>query len=370
MRTKGAMRRKIGLMASLALGLVALGACKVDAASGGEQGRYQTTGDAEMLLAAGDYEKAHASLLATANQDNAAAMVSVGELYAFGRGVPADADQARHWYERAAALGNARAEYRLGEQMLDESSEESRERTLSGALPWMRLAANRGFPPAQYWMCLAAPAGAERPKATAYEDRQWCEKAAAQGHIPAAYKLAEMYTNGLGGEQNQAQALRWLRNAAEGGIGAALIDIEALVGEKDAALIYADYVGRAKAGEAKAQQLLGMMYNTGIGVPEDVGEGFSWSLRAAVQKDPGGAADAGLAYSTGQGVGQDHMQAYVWFSLAAAFLGETQIEFRDMMLELRDQEAAELSPDDLKRARRIVLEKLSLPKTPYGGSRP
>jgi len=73
----------------------------------------------------------------------------------------------------------------------------------------------------------------------------------------------------------------------------------------------------AKAGNADAQHLLGLMYYMGRGVPRDYKQAFSWHYKAALQ----GKADAqyviGAMYYTGNAVPQDHLLAVQWFRKAA-----------------------------------------------------
>jgi hypothetical protein len=73
----------------------------------------------------------------------------------------------------------------------------------------------------------------------------------------------------------------------------------------------------AKAGNADAEHLLGLMYYMGRGVPRDYKQAFAWHYKAAVQ----GKADAeyviGAMYYTGNAVPQDQKLAVQWFRKAA-----------------------------------------------------
>jgi TPR repeat protein len=73
----------------------------------------------------------------------------------------------------------------------------------------------------------------------------------------------------------------------------------------------------AKAGNADAQHLLGLMYYMGRGVKRDYKTALEWHRKAAVQ----GKADAqyvvGAMYYTGNAVPQDHKIAVQWFRRAA-----------------------------------------------------
>ena len=73
----------------------------------------------------------------------------------------------------------------------------------------------------------------------------------------------------------------------------------------------------ARAGNADAQHLLGLMYYMGRGVTRDYKQAFSWHHKAALQ----GKADAqyvvGAMYYTGNSVPQDQKHAVTWFRRAA-----------------------------------------------------
>jgi uncharacterized protein len=73
----------------------------------------------------------------------------------------------------------------------------------------------------------------------------------------------------------------------------------------------------AKAGNADAQHLLGLMYYMGRGVARDYKQAFDWHRKAALQ----GKADAqyviGAMYYEGNAVPVDQKQAVYWFRKAA-----------------------------------------------------
>lgn len=81
------------------------------------------------------------------------------------------------------------------------------------------------------------------------------------------------------------------------------------------------YRKAAENGFPQAQLILGIMYVEGEGVPEDTEESLNWLLKAAKHKN-GIGADAqvriGRIYERGIGVEKDDVTAYVWFSVAAA----------------------------------------------------
>lgn len=73
----------------------------------------------------------------------------------------------------------------------------------------------------------------------------------------------------------------------------------------------------ADQGDAFAQFILGFMYNSGNGVPQDHEEAATWYRLAAEQGYATAQNNLGIAYSKGQGVPQDEAQAVTWFRKAA-----------------------------------------------------
>lgn len=86
---------------------------------------------------------------------------------------------------------------------------------------------------------------------------------------------------------------------------------------KNYAQAFREFTPLAKKGHTEAQYLLGLMYYTGQGVPQDYRTSAEWHQKAAAK----GKADAqyilGSMYFTGQGVDQDQTQAVDWFRKAA-----------------------------------------------------
>ena len=86
---------------------------------------------------------------------------------------------------------------------------------------------------------------------------------------------------------------------------------------KNYSLAYKEILPLAKAGNADAEHLLGLMYYMGRGVSQDYKLALFWHRKAALQ----GKADAqyvvGAMYYTGNAVIQDHKEAVVWFRKAA-----------------------------------------------------
>ena len=73
----------------------------------------------------------------------------------------------------------------------------------------------------------------------------------------------------------------------------------------------------AEQGNVDAQNILGIMYFEGQGVPEDYAEALKWRRLAAEQKNAHAQYNLGFMYNKGQGVPQDYAEALKWYRLAA-----------------------------------------------------
>lgn len=73
----------------------------------------------------------------------------------------------------------------------------------------------------------------------------------------------------------------------------------------------------AEQGNADAQTFLGIMYQKGIGVAEDVTEAAKWYREAADQGDSKAASMLGIMYVDGLGVPQNEEEALTWFRKGA-----------------------------------------------------
>ena len=73
----------------------------------------------------------------------------------------------------------------------------------------------------------------------------------------------------------------------------------------------------AEQGDAYAQNNLGAMYANGMGVPEDDREAVKWYRMAAEQGLANAQFDLGVSYANGEGVPEDDLEAVKWYRMAA-----------------------------------------------------
>ena len=87
-------------------------------------------------------------------------------------------------------------------------------------------------------------------------------------------------------EQDDAQAVKWYRKAAE-------------------------------QNDTDAQFALALCYAQGLGVVQNDMMAEKWWRKAAEQNHAWAQFNLGFSYATGQGVEKDYLEAYAWYNLAA-----------------------------------------------------
>ncbi len=138
--------------------------------------------------------------------------------------------------------------------------------------------------PLRLWILLFALVVAAcnpKDKATQLQEK------ALQGDAQAAFELGEMHASGVGLPQNNTEAVRWYRIAAE-------------------------------KGNSKAQSLIGTAYHRGIGLAVDDVQATQWLSKAADQMDPLAQFQLGEGFESGWVGQKDNAEAYKWYLLSAS----------------------------------------------------
>jgi TPR repeat protein len=133
-------------------------------------------------------------LQSLADQGDASAQESLGEIYFRGMGVAKDAYEAVAWFRKSAEQGYAEAQldlghaYRVGEGV---------DKNLKEAAGWFRKSAEQGDAQAQYWLGIAFRDG-EGVDQNHREAVVWFRKPAEQGDVDAQFALGEAYRDADG----------------------------------------------------------------------------------------------------------------------------------------------------------------------------
>ena len=304
-----------------------------------------------------------------AEAGNADAQFNLGIAWINGSADTVNYDQARYWWEKAAAQGQRIAQYNLG-VLYDEGRGVSQDYHL--AAQWYRKAAQQGFISAQYNLGNLYRDGKGVPQ-NAYIARDWQEKAAAQGDRDAMYALGSLYRQGalsISGDGQHALAFYWLEQAAMRGHPQAQAELAGLYarGEgvaRDPAIAAKWQRAAATAqtgaentdnsdltaieqteqaamhGNTQAQVALANHYALGDGIARDVEAALKWWQVAAAQ----GSTDAMQALARHYRDAADRPQAEHWY-LAAAEKGDSSA-YREL-----GQIYADARPPDYTTARK------------------
>jgi len=115
----------------------------------------------------------------------------------------------------------------------------------------------------------------------------------------------------------------------------------------------------AEAGDADAQNNLGVMYHNGNGVLQDYAEAVKWYRLAAEQGDASAQNNLGLMYEYGNGVLQDNTMAHMWYNIASANGHEKAGGYRD-------ERAGLMTNADISKAQAMARECMSSGYTKCG----
>ena len=143
-----------------------------------------------------------------------------------------------------------------------------------------------------------------------------------KGYASAQFQLGWMYDQGLGVQQNEAEAVNWYRKAAEQRDAYAQLNLGVMHAngrgvQKNEAVAVNWFRKSAEQGNAIAQFKLGLMYGNGEGIPKDEAEAVNWIRKAAEQGHANAQFSLGVGYANGQVVQLDEVEAVSWFRKAA-----------------------------------------------------
>jgi TPR repeat protein len=110
----------------------------------------------------------------------------------------------------------------------------------------------------------------------------------------------------------------------------------------------------AEQDHAQAQYNLGLLYGKGLGVPYDLAAAEKWTRLAAEQGDPLAQYNLGVIYHNGEGVRQDVVQAHMWLNLAAERLPPG--EEHDKVVIIRDEIARLMTLSQILDGQRLARE--------------
>ncbi|WP_235433100.1 dynamin family protein [Pseudomonas frederiksbergensis] len=212
----------------------------------------------------GDYDSAIAFFQQAADQGSSAAQFHLGIYHELGQGVCVNERLAAEWYRKAKNQGHMEAQFYLG--VCYENGVGLQE-NLQSAVACYLQAADQGHVEAQFnlGVCLANGEGTAKDNQQA---QHWFEKAAKQGHLQARFHAVS-----LAAQQGSPAGHYALGVLYEKGLGVSQ-DLEKAI---------TAYRKAAEDGNADAQCELGRRYLNGLGLRKNSAHAISWLEKAAAQ---------------------------------------------------------------------------------------
>ncbi len=87
--------------------------------------------------------------------------------------------------------------------------------------------------------------------------------------------------------------------------------------KRDYITAFNEFHSLAQSGDAKAQLLLGLMHDNGLGTARDLSQAFYWYKQSAGRGNTRAQYNVGEMLALGQGVDEDKKQALEWFRRSA-----------------------------------------------------
>ncbi len=101
----------------------------------------------------------------------------------------------------------------------------------------------------------------------------------------------------------------------------------------DYVVAYQLFRAQAEAGDAQAQNYLGVHYYLGLGVQRDWQQALQWYDKAATQGDSLAQLNYGLMFQNGYGVSPDMVAAFTWYYAAYRQGNETARRYLDALAD-------------------------------------
>jgi localization factor PodJL len=144
---------------------------------------------------------------------DAGAAYEIAMRFSEGRGVPANLEEAAHWYELAAGKGLTPAQFRYA-SMLEKG--QGVKKDLESARKLYVAAAAKGHAKAMHNLAVLYAEGIDG-KPDYASAAQWFRKAADYGVADSQYNLGVLAARGIGMERNIAESYKWFALAAAQG---------------------------------------------------------------------------------------------------------------------------------------------------------
>ncbi|PKQ01810.1 MAG: hypothetical protein CVT73_21525 [Alphaproteobacteria bacterium HGW-Alphaproteobacteria-12] len=188
---------------------------------------------------------------------------------------------------------------------------------------------------------------------------EWKE-AAGEGHVGAAWILANLYDKGVGGViRSDAKTYQYLLIAARGGQPAAAVRLgeiylqgnEQIGLKRNYAQALKSFEAAALAQRGDAQYYVSIMHRNGWGAPVDRTESLRWLLLSANKRYAPAFTELGRIHMEGEGVAQSRVDGWGYLLLANRFGTPDQRAAAD---ELMAKYEGRMKPGEKDKARSMA----------------
>ena len=276
-----------------------------------------------------------------------------------------DAEEAEKWFRRAGEQGLALSFFTLGMMYHFGGVVEQDYET---AANWYRAAVKLGHSGAKGNLSAIERGHKVEPRNVAPRQTYGEEmlERAEQGNSDdyydmfMFYELGESVSNprvkvGEGIQQNDIEAVKWLRKAAENGDKSAQFELgrryhigHVVPFDQRKAVKWLSMAAEQEMG--KARRLLGVIYLLGSrNLQADHVEAVKWFRLEAKRGNTHGQYQLGNCYERGFGVPQDYVLAHIWFNLSASQNNESSSKRRTDL-------ESKMTPEQIADAQRLARE--------------
>ncbi|MDD5208755.1 MAG: tetratricopeptide repeat protein [Elusimicrobiales bacterium] len=164
------------------------------------------------------------------------------------------------------------------------------------------------------------------------EALKWYRKAAEAGNPEAQEKLGDMYYSGEAGKRDHSEAAKWYRKASEqeltpgpfAKLGRIYLIADGVKVDYPEALKC--YLKADELGDKTAAGYIADIYKADIGVKKDLSKSYEWLVKGSLKGEPMAMNKLAEAYFSGEGVGRNYVEAYKWLAVVTAKVNNPSAE--------------------------------------------
>ncbi|KAI9302540.1 hypothetical protein BJ944DRAFT_151826, partial [Cunninghamella echinulata] len=292
-----------------------------------------------ILIAEHQYEEGLTWLTKAANMNNSRALLTLGVLSEYGKGIEKNEVKALEYYKAACELNNPVAHYFLG--LHYRSGTLGLPQNFTEAGKHLIRSAKSGYPNAQRvlgtmylnGLLLNSSNSNNNNEQEAEINRRksekmallWFRRAASQGDVRSLGFVASCYQYGRGTTTNYEIALEYYRKASRIEDGNAHFWLAACYEEGiegicacNLKIAYDHYLIAAKVGNTDAEFQIALMLSNGNGVSKDRKSAYGWYKKAAEKNHKTALYSLGLYHAKGlEDIPRDLLQARLLFGKSA-----------------------------------------------------